>query len=412
MSNPSRASDPVRLSNSPTGHTAWQREIGLGGKRPTTLLVILGTLLLIALVGTLFIFVGLPALGCPKASAGAPAGSISEYCFRPFGGGSQIGGMVTGPDGNLWFTKADAIGRISPRGDITEFGLPTSSPPGAIVAGPDGNFWFVEQSAQALGRITPQGAVTEFRLPAGSTVPKGLAVGADGNLWYTRGAVEGGPAGGQGSGAIGRMTPSGTASEFPLAAVANLNPAVGPRAIVAGPDGALWFVLGLGEGAAVLNGSAIARITTDGQIRAVYAPDGLVTVDAIALGPDHNLWFTEFGFGTNAAGGDGKPPTDETGSIGHLTPSGDVTHFSLASTESRAIATGPDGNLWFAATSGKIGRITPSGQITLLPLRDATAAVSAVTAGPDGGVWFTQFYGDTDLLNSIVWGTKIARVTP
>jgi len=398
----------------PTGRTAVRRSGAAPGmrRRPTALLVVVGVLFAVSLVGVLFVFVGLPALGCPKAPAGASAGSISEYCFRPFGGGSQFGGMVTGPDGNLWFTKADAIGRISPRGDITEFGLPTSGPPGTILAGPDGNLWFVEQSAQALGRITPQGAVTEFHLPAGSTVPSGLAVGADGNLWYTRGAAEGGPAGGQGSGAIGRMTPSGTATEFPLAAVGNLNPAVGPQAIVAGPDGALWVVLGLGAGAAVLNGSAIVRLATNGQIRVVYVPAGLATVDAIALGPDHNLWFTEFGFGTKAASSDGGPPANEIGSIGRLTPGGDVTHFSLASTESRALAGGPDGNLWFAATSGKIGRITPSGQITLLPLRDATAAVSAVTAGPDGGVWFTQFYGDTDLLSSIVWGTKIARMTP
>ena len=36
-------------------------------------------------------------------------------------------GIAKGPDGNLWFTENDRLGRISPTGAIVEFGIPTAS---------------------------------------------------------------------------------------------------------------------------------------------------------------------------------------------------------------------------------------------------------------------------------------------
>ena len=53
--------------------------------------------------------------------------------------------IVTGPDGNLWFTEAgtgEGIGRISPNSPntITEFSIPG----GEITNGPDGNLWFTQ----------------------------------------------------------------------------------------------------------------------------------------------------------------------------------------------------------------------------------------------------------------------------
>ncbi len=57
--------------------------------------------------------------------------------------------MVEGPDGKMWFTEADKIGRITPSGEITEFPLPTpDSAPMGITTGPDGNLWFTEQVRQ------------------------------------------------------------------------------------------------------------------------------------------------------------------------------------------------------------------------------------------------------------------------
>ena len=59
------------------------------------------------------------------------------------------------------------IGRITPAGVITEYGLHDLSAPCAITAGPDGNLWFTECNinGNAIGRITTSGVITEFMLP-------------------------------------------------------------------------------------------------------------------------------------------------------------------------------------------------------------------------------------------------------
>src|SRR5262245_60235950 len=79
---------------------------------------------------------------------------------------SRPEGITRGPDGNLWFTEADAnrIGRITPAGVVTQFpaGITPGSQPGEITAGPDGNLWFTEADGNRIGRITPAGVVTEF----------------------------------------------------------------------------------------------------------------------------------------------------------------------------------------------------------------------------------------------------------
>src|SRR5262249_52514258 len=111
------------------------------------------------------------------------AQSITE--FTPLKGPG--GGITSGPDGNLWFTEAFAIGRITPDGAVTDFSLPTQDfSPDVIVAGPDGNLWFTEQAQHTLagkiGRITTSGEITEFQAPDG--YPDGIAAGPDGNLWF------------------------------------------------------------------------------------------------------------------------------------------------------------------------------------------------------------------------------------
>src|SRR5262249_4122924 len=107
-----------------------------------------------------------------------------------------------------------------------EFAIPTAgSGPSAITAGPEGNLWFTEGKANQIGRITPAGTVTEFPL-AGHSGPAEITAGPAGNLWFT----------GKGGSRIGRITPAGTMPEFLL-------PPEGPQpgGITGGPDGNLSF---------------------------------------------------------------------------------------------------------------------------------------------------------------------------
>lgn len=73
------------------------------------------------------------------------------------------------------------------------------------------------------------------------------------------------------------------------------------------------------------------------------------------------------------------------------------------------IATGPDGNVWFAEQFGcKIGRITTAGVITEFPL-PGNSHPSGIAAGPDGNLWFTQYDGTR--IGSIVRITTAGVVT-
>src|SRR5438270_524401 len=110
---------------------------------------------------------------------------------------------------NLHTLRAHAIGSLATArqaiGDITEFSIPIAkSQPVGIASGPDGNLWFTEISASNIGRITPTGSITEFPLKVDSA-PGAITSGPDGNLWFTEGV-----------GLIGRISPSGSVTEFSI----------------------------------------------------------------------------------------------------------------------------------------------------------------------------------------------------
>ncbi len=119
--------------------------------------------------------------------------------YEPLGDGANITGfnseITSGPDGNLWFTEAGAIGVFSPTSDtvINLISLPTSGGtqmPSAIAPGPNNTIWFTETvpgtGTSAVGVIstTTQQFVTEFTTPTGSN-PQGITSGPDGNMWFT-----------------------------------------------------------------------------------------------------------------------------------------------------------------------------------------------------------------------------------
>ena len=68
-------------------------------------------------------------------------------------------------------SRSDQIGKIVPTSPntVTVYNVPTaSSQPNGIALGPDGNIWFTEYNAGKIGEITPGGTITEYTLPAGS----------------------------------------------------------------------------------------------------------------------------------------------------------------------------------------------------------------------------------------------------
>ena len=206
-----------------------------------------------------------------------------------------------------------------------------------------------------VGRAAASSGVTNFSGP-GIGNATSIVAGPDGALWFLGGTT-----------GIARITTSGTVTDFTL-------PNLGGYAssLAVGPDGALWFTI---------NGAtfdpvkfSIGRITTDGTFTnftdpSIHDPFG------ITAGPDGALWFTNF----------------DTNSIGRITTAGAVTNFTDPSIHNPfAITAGPDGALWFTGYSNhSIGRITTAGAVTTFTDPSINHSRS-ITAGSDGALWFTN----------------------
>jgi virginiamycin B lyase len=97
-------------------------------------------------------------------------------------------GMAVGPDHALWFAEGcGKIGRVTTSGRITEFTIPGMRGCSQIVSGPDGDLWFTCNGAYpAIGKITPAGKVTVFRTPGPADAGiYGLAFSNQRTLWFT-----------------------------------------------------------------------------------------------------------------------------------------------------------------------------------------------------------------------------------
>jgi streptogramin lyase len=119
------------------------------------------------------------------------------------------------------------------------------------------------------------------------------------------------------------------------------------------------------------------------QPHAEYAVPG-ASPSAIATGPEGDLWYTT------------------STHIGKMTTAGEAVEFGLPEgSRPDGIARGAEGDMWFANYGrSTIGRITPSGEITEYPLASGSEPCS-IAEGPDGNIWFT------DAHSSVNWVSKI-----
>jgi len=66
-------------------------------------------------------------------------------------------------------------------GVVTDFAVPNQAY--GITPGPDGNLWYTTASG-VVGRMTTSGTITEFA-SGPADYDSGIAPGSDGSLWYT-----------------------------------------------------------------------------------------------------------------------------------------------------------------------------------------------------------------------------------
>ncbi len=256
--------------------------------------------------------------------------------------------IASGPDGALWFSEADKVGRITTTGVIKEL---ASATPQQVAAGADGNLWFTSPLTGGIDRLTPTGTAANF---ISGTEATSITAGSDGNIWYVGRSVF------DGSNTVFRMTPLGTFSSFAVA------DEVG--GIASGADGNIWFTQ--------TGKNTIGRMSTAGTGLVYFAlPRTNGAVGPITLGRDGNIWAIE----------------RQTSQIVRVTTSGAVTEFAFPASLGfvEAITAGPDGNVWFTAALG-ISRVTPAGVVTSYATPTANSHPMGIAAGPDGAIWYTE----------------------
>ncbi|HEX4463269.1 MAG TPA: hypothetical protein VH042_01355 [Solirubrobacterales bacterium] len=241
------------------------------------------------------------------------------------------------------------------------------------LSGAVGYFFYVKQAGSLfliffmLVAATAQAAEdVPYSLRGTGSQAKALVAGPDGAVWFVatgdfeRHANEM---------VLGKVTAGGQVTEIQLSAQMPRVKEMGRiQTIVAGPDGNLWF--GEQEG--------IGRSTTAGEVTSFPLPADASTPTGMAIGPDGNVWFTE----------------GAASRIGRITPNGQFTQFPLPpGRQPSGIVAGPDGNLWFTERAANtIGQIAPSGRIAEfhVPGRGVKLKLNSIAAGPDGNLWFGE----------------------
>ncbi len=287
----------------------------------------------------------------------------TKECTIPTGGVSPFA-FALGPDKRMWFTEFNGgnVGAVTNACKITEYPLgfsPVQS--NDIKLGSDNNLW-VATDHNGIARITPEGGVTLIPLTdSNDAQPTSLALGPDGDMWFLE--ANGPCFQGQNYTNIGKITPSGTVTEYKVKLHGN------GFGIAAGPDGRIWFA---DPGGCDGFTSRIGAITTSGTGLHYYTKGLPPFVDTIINGGDGNLYFGTF-----------------TNQIGRITTKGVATVWNLPPSPQFAVlgmTIGPDNNIWFIDNSGDF-----VGAVYIHPVQQAFTPAS----GPVGTTVTITGYGFT-----------------
>jgi virginiamycin B lyase len=311
-------------------------------------------------------------------------------------------GITAGPDGQVWFTESGSnqVDSITPGGGEGTLGTPINvgSDPWGIVYVPGGDIWFAEHGANAIGRIDPttRQYLGDFATPTSSSQPVGLTYDpANGMIYFTE----------PGTSKIGFFNPATITSSADISEVTlpNASAAPQPYGITYDPgDGNIWFTERAANQIGMFDPSTQTFNSTPYSVPDASSDPGPFYITAE---PDGDVWFSEVGNGTGTGLVDMFSPTSGTfaangpysfgASAGH--PTGYVD----------GITTGPDGDIYFTASTSQIGYVgwfnpttlTAAGSnygqdLSVLQTPNSQSAPYAIAAGSDGNVWFTELDGN------------------
>jgi streptogramin lyase len=212
----------------------------------------------------------------------------------------------------------------------------------------------VTESATArIGRLVPGEGVREFPMPPAIGVPKEIATGGDGELWFATGV------------GIGRIDSDGHA-----AYVAMLDDAGG---LAAGPGETVWFTDLSGNPPEGKPFRGVIGLASVAGVSAEYPVSEFSSLGATAPGSDGGLWFAR----------------TRSDVIGHISAGGQISETALGGRqEPLDVTEGPEGNAWFAARDS-VDRLSFDGQVEEFQLPPKSEVKSLTTS--EGRIWFSMW---------------------
>jgi streptogramin lyase len=253
-------------------------------------------------------------------------------------------------------------------------------------------------SLQTPALAAPVGMLKQFKVPTANSQPRAITNGSDSNRWFTEGTeFTGAPA------KIGRITPTGAVTEFPVDCNGCIITDIAP-----GPGDTLYFTS---------NDASLGSVNTAGQqLASVPLPNstalgGNLTVNGndvwITDFNNDSLWRYDISSGQFAQFPVPEPAdvaVDSLGRVWFTAPlDGDIDRLdpatgTVSSTDAgglipRDLAVATDGQVWFTArfTPQGVGRLNPNTNppvVTTFPLTNV--GPQGIAASPDGSMWFTQ----------------------
>ena len=144
--------------------------------------------------------------------------------------------------------------------------------------------------------------------------------------------------------------------------------------IAPGVSGDLWYGdIGLND---------IVRMTTRGLTKAVAIPSGGAEPEGIAMGPNSQMWFTEWA----------QPDIGEVGAKGHFRFF-NVKQFDEQASHSVAMVRGPDKRMWFTTGSLGLAAHKVGGATFFYSTGVDSEDPSGIVVGPDKELWFITANG-------------------
>jgi streptogramin lyase len=321
------------------------------------------------LVLTLLVLAALLGALLPTAAGATPAGRTKLY---PLPKGTEVEVLTAGAEGYLWFAgvrhgsqPSNVIGWITPNGKVHEDAIPESGSTlgiGGLAPGPEGGMYFTEPAANRVGRLTPDGRFGGFTVSTPEARPTGIVAAPGGYLWVSLEAA----------GKVVRLSPTGLANEIPLPA------GLEPAAIALGSDGAAWTVDN-GTGTVTRISASPGRTISFPISEASKKFSPRTTFSDIVAGPDGKLWMSQ---------SDG--PHVATVEASEANPHFIQYTIPTIGEGTTLVSNGPRRDIWFAGAS-VIGSLATHG----LEIGEVACAVPscegpirALAEGPEGDLWF------------------------